>query len=111
TNPPPLTLPLLLNVAAGLHGALQTFAPRACASCMMLFSTVVPPGAMRVRNSESPMPVKVKFVPFLERPVPLFVEKNMSPCAVVQVLCHADDAPKPQSADARRSRPPCNFGH
>ena len=45
---------------AGLHGALQTRAPRSRANCMMVFSTVVPPGAMRVRRRDKPRPVLVE---------------------------------------------------
>src|SRR5947208_530204 len=70
-----------LNDVCGLQGELHTRAPRAWAICMMLFSTVVAPGAIRVSNKESPMPV--------------FVEKNMSACAVVKLLRQAEEAPNP----------------
>ena len=57
---------------------------------------VVVAGAMRVRNSESPTPVKAKFVlPSNEVPIPLFVEKNISAWLVVQLPSQADEAPKP----------------
>jgi hypothetical protein len=47
----------------------------------MEFSTVVPPGAMRVRNKDNPMPV--------------FVEKNIFATLEFQVLRQAEEAPKP----------------
>src|SRR5208283_2852640 len=95
---------MLLNPAAGVHGVLQTRAPRACAICMMPVSQVLAAseaevelaGAMWLRNSERPTPVKGKFVvPSKEVPTPLFVEKNISAWFVVQLPSHADDAPKP----------------
>src|SRR5580704_759347 len=86
---------LFLKLAAGLQGVLQTFAPRVWAICMMVCSIVVPPGAMRERNRESPMPLNAKFDPLFPRPMPLFVEKNMSAWAVVHKPSQADEAPKP----------------
>src|SRR5882757_716068 len=86
SKPPPLTLMIpfwlaVLNDVWGLHGALQTFAPRSRAICMIVFSTVLPPGAMRVRSNE--------------RPIPVFVEKNIFATVEFQVLRQAEDAPKP----------------
>src|SRR5215472_18699579 len=72
---------VVLKDVSGVHGTLQTRAPKSRAICMIEFSTVLPPGAMRVRSKESPMPV--------------FVEKNILATLELQVLRHADEAPKP----------------
>src|SRR5690348_6401233 len=72
---------VVLNVVSGVHGALHTRAPKFRAICIMEFSTVVPPGAMRVRSNDNPRPV--------------FVEKNMFATLELQVLRHAEEAPNP----------------
>src|SRR5262249_43381083 len=96
TKFPPFQFVLLLNCPSGLHGALQTRAPRACAICMMLFSQVVPPGTMRLRSIESPMPLYAKLdFPSTVAQVPLLVLKNMSASSLVHVERQAEDAPNP----------------
>ena len=53
---------VFLKFTGGLHGVLQTLAPRAiaCWAIKPSPSSMTPPGAIRVRNNESPAPVLVE---------------------------------------------------
>jgi len=57
-----------LNPDAGVHGALQTLAPRAWAYCMMAVSDVDGVALAEVELAE------VMWLRSRERPMPLFVE-------------------------------------